>query len=146
MDENHKKVDTEEHPDDVVTGLPSQQYDQDEPLPPAYTYPTHPGRGVHPTDGESTHVPAVTIYEPQPVTQQPGQHYVYTQQVVIGSPLTDPPSSNMGWSICSCICCCWLIGIFAILASGKLFQRSSVHTVTLCLIQFPWSDQISRLI
>ena len=35
-------ADTKEHRDDVVTGLPLQQYDQEQPLPSVYTYPTYP--------------------------------------------------------------------------------------------------------
>ena len=50
----------------MVTGLPVQQYDHDQPLPSVYTYPSYPGEGVHPKDGESTHV---NIYQPQPVSQ-----------------------------------------------------------------------------
>ena len=42
MDENCRKAGTEKHSDNVVAGLPVQQYDQDQLLPPVYTYPTHP--------------------------------------------------------------------------------------------------------
>ena len=61
--------------------------------------------------------PYVAYSNGQTVTIQPGAGqptYVYPNQ-----PLVNPPPDYLGLSIFSCICCCWLIGIFAILSSGK---------------------------
>ena len=68
--------------------------------------------------------PSVAYSSGQTVTTQPGllpgqvpgqpAIYVYGNQ-----PLMYPPPDYFILSIVSCLCCCWPIAIFAILASGK---------------------------
>ena len=63
MDENCRKAGTEKHSDNVVTGLPVQQYDQDQPLPPVYTYPTHPSDAPPATSNDVVTGLAVQQYD-----------------------------------------------------------------------------------
>ena len=133
--------------DDVVTGLPLQQYNQEQPLPSTHTYPTYPGGGVHYKGGGSTHV---NVNQPQPVSQliamttsPTGASQLHVSQVAIAEPLTNPPSHYLGLSIFS-VFCCWLIGIFAIIQSGKYSSKASFTLSDSSLIRH--NDESDRTI
>jgi hypothetical protein len=46
------------------------------------------------------------------IVQQP-------QSVVSAGPLQDPPDDYMGYSIFVALCCCWCVGVSAILSSTR---------------------------
>jgi len=70
--------------------------------------------GNYPQSG----VPSTGYYQ-QPVGYGMGtgnpQAYVFVQPTA----LTNPPDDHMCYSIFVTICCCWLIGIFAIMKSSE---------------------------
>ena len=161
MDGNYSRISTEDRVDDVVHGLPVQQYAQEQPLPSEYTYPAHPGTGVRPTGdlqnitgvqttggyqnttGEQTTSDHPNItgvqnvssshVQPQPVADHSG---VATGQLDSqdgsSSPVDlSPPSSYLALSICS-LFWCFVIGIFAVIASGT-YQQIDIITYSMCL-------------
>jgi Interferon-induced transmembrane protein len=42
-----------------------------------------------------------------------------TLMVAYQGPLQNPPDDYLGYSICVTLCCCWLVGIFAIIRSSE---------------------------
>jgi len=54
-------------------------------------------------------------YGPPPPPGHPQTTYVYIQP----TPLTDPPNDYMAYSLFVTICCCWLVGLFAVARASE---------------------------
>lgn len=91
--------------------------------PPQGGYPQQPYPGGYEKQNMGQGGPQV-IHGGMVVANQPGATVMvgqpgYQQTVIVtqGVPLSDPPSDYLVCSILSCICCCWPIGILAIIYS-----------------------------
>ena len=79
--------------------------------PPACVYPSgHPGA--------SQESPVRANY-PQPDAPSLAQGYVHVQPMLLVEPMQAPPSDCLGCSIFALLCCCWCIGLAALLKSIK---------------------------
>ena len=94
MDGKYSMVNSgdQEEKDDfgVGAGSPEQQYARKQPLLPA----------ANDKDSDNKHI------------RSPGQDIVYPQC------LSHPPNDNLTLSVCSFLCCCWPVGLSAIIASS----------------------------
>lgn len=104
----------------------SEKYEQEHPPP----YYDDPQKGGPPKDegyppqygGYPPQQPGYTGYPPAPgyappqgmVMHQPGPGQT---TVIVTGPVANPPSDHLAFNIFVTICCCWPIGIFAILKS-----------------------------
>lgn len=96
---------------------PGSEYDpncQKVPLYPSQ----NPGGPAYPVV-----VPQGQYYAQQPMgyAQQPQGYGQQPQAVVFVQPtaLTNPPQDHLGYSIFVTVCCCWIIGLFAIIKSAE---------------------------
>ena len=79
--------------------------------PPAYSYPA----------GQAAASPGLlggVVYQ-QPSAPNVAQGYAQVQPVVFVQQMQEPPSDYLGCSIFTMICCCWCIGLAALLESIK---------------------------
>ncbi|CAH1784414.1 unnamed protein product [Owenia fusiformis] len=97
---------------------------QGEGLPPSYgqAYTAPPGYDAqsYPQQGYPQQVPNQAFYPQQQQGNVPPVGYApVTQQVVFTpvQPLENPPPDYMAYAIFTTLCCCWPIGIFAIIRS-----------------------------
>ena len=106
-----------------IPGLPVQQYDQEQPLPPSYSYPAYPGRDAPSTGNEAAFVRCVT--------SQPGPRVPAPE--VAGQPLTSPPNDYLCLSFFSCLCCCLIVGIAAIVQSRE-YPANTIRSPNVALM------------
>lgn|SRR6218665_1401314 len=93
----------------VTAGPPCDEYDPNCQKVPLYPM-QNPGGPGYP----------MVVPQGQYCAQQP-MGYGQQQQVVFVQPATlaDPPADHLGYSIFVTICCCWIIGLFAIIKSAE---------------------------
>jgi len=79
------------------------------PAPPSGSYPAPPPlpTGYYPIAGQQPMGYGMATGNPQA--------YVFVQP----TPLVDPPNDYMGYSLFVTICCCWIVGLFAIAKSSE---------------------------
>ena len=147
----------------AVPGYPPQTSGQAYPAPPQAAYPPQPMAGYppqpmagyppQPTAGypqqagqpppQKGYAPAPTGYPPPGHIQQQPMGYTSTHNTNTTVVLTQPatvttaviPYMNdyMGLSIFSCLCCCWCIGLFAIIKSSEARSNYAAGNYTQAL-------------
>ncbi|XP_062517882.1 uncharacterized protein LOC134193109 [Corticium candelabrum] len=103
---------------------PAEKSGYDQP-PPSY-YPSHDQQPPPPNPYTAQPQPMMYPQQPQPMMyqQQPQPMMGYTQQTVYGAPLV---KDYMVLSLITLVCCCWPIGICALLSSMRVRESLRIN-------------------